>query len=65
MKSRAKKIAEQLLSVDRRALLARPGSGAFSSAAFNRLVANKLMDRNFWPTDLGWEVRIELGGSSS
>ena len=65
MKYRAKEIAEQLAPADKRALLSKPGSGAFSSAAFNRLINNKLMDRNFWPTELGWEVRAELGGSSS
>jgi hypothetical protein len=65
MRSRAKEIAEQLSNADKRALLAKPGSGAFSSAAFKRLMDNKLMDGNFWPTELGWEVRIELGGSSS
>jgi hypothetical protein len=65
MKSRAKEIAEQLSSADKRALLSKPGSGNFSTAAFERLRHNMLMDSNFYPTELGWEVRIELGGSAS
>lgn len=62
MTSRAKEIADQLCTADRRALLSAPGLGNFSSAAFRRLRDNLLMDDSFWPRN--WDDRCAPNYSS-
>ena len=53
-------IAASLRAADRKALCSRPGSGAFTGASWKRLMDLGLMDMDFYPTSLGYEVRAIL-----
>lgn len=56
-----REIGEALKPADLKGLMSRPGSGAFSSAVWHRLMDAGLMDQHFDPTDLGYEVRAAMG----
>jgi len=59
------RIKHALTEADKRGLRSKPGEGNYSSAVFRRLKAHGLVDNNFWPTELGWEVRIRVDGSAT
>lgn len=61
---KAAAIVPKLNNADVRAMRSKPGSGNYSTACWLRLKHLGLVDDNFWPTELGWEVRIRVGGSS-
>lgn len=55
-------IAAKLKPAERKGLLSRPGSANFSSAVLARLdKAGLISASDYYPTDLGWEVRKALG----
>lgn len=56
-----REIGEALKPADLKGLLSRPGQGNFSSAVLHRLMKAGLMDEQFDPTDLGYEVRAAFG----
>jgi hypothetical protein len=61
---KAAAIVPKLTNADVRGMRSTPGAGNYSTACFLRLKHLGLVDNNFWPTELGWEVRIRVGGSS-
>lgn len=56
-----REIAGRLKLSDRRGLLSRDGSGAFTIAVLDRLSRAGLMDPySYFLTDLGWRVRLVI-----
>jgi hypothetical protein len=60
--AKAERLQNTICNADRKALCSRNGAGNYSTAAFLRLKHNGLVDDSFMLTDLGWEVRIRVGG---
>lgn len=61
---KAERIEPKLTAADKRALRSQNGAGNYSTACFERLKGHGLVDDSFMLTELGWELRSRVGGST-